>query len=132
MLTERRFNTTSKADKEFIIAFDKEMSTLGYDCGNIIGTGYVWGANMIIYGKSGTKSRPCATRVYFRRNGSLDIKMFLKKVSDHATFIENAPKHIHDVFTNPSKNCNHPAAANTILLTAFQNKNASFGLTILL
>ena len=30
-LTERRFDTVSKQDKEFIMAFDKEINELGYD-----------------------------------------------------------------------------------------------------
>ena len=66
LLSEQRFNVISKSDKAFIQSFDNAMNKLGYDCENIIGSGLTWGFYMIVYGKTGTKSRPCAARIYIK------------------------------------------------------------------
>jgi len=67
LLAERRFDIVSEEDKAFIIAFDRAINELGYDCENTIGSGYSWSPLMMIYGKTGTKSRPCIARIYILR-----------------------------------------------------------------
>jgi len=103
LLAERRFNIVSENDKAFIIAFDKAVNELGYDCENTIGSGYSWSHLMILYGKTGTKSRPCIARIYINENG-ISLRLFLNKIDKHRTFIENTPHHIKNLFTG-GKNC---------------------------
>ena len=59
----------------FIVAFDKAINKLGYDCENAIGGGYSWSPLMIIYGKTGTKSRPCIARIYIN-NEDISLRLF--------------------------------------------------------
>jgi len=97
LLTERRFEIVSENDKAFIIAFDKAINELGYDCENTIGSGYSWSPLMIIYGKAGTKSRPCAARIYINNEG-ISLRLFFTNINKHRVYIENAPEHIKAIF----------------------------------
>ncbi len=102
--TERRFNNVSESDKEFIIAFDKEISALGYDFGSEIHIGHSWGSQMlIIYGKTNTKSRPCPARIWIRENDVL-FQIYFNNIDAHQNYIENTPAHIKEVFTNYNDN----------------------------
>ena len=103
-LTERRFDLISESEKEFIVAFDKEMNNFGYDFGGAIISGNVFSPMVIIYGKSNTKSRPCAARIYIRDTGIL-LRMFFQKVDSHRQYIENAPPHIKEAFSNQNGLC---------------------------
>jgi len=104
-LTERRFDMIKQPDKAFIVAFDKAITELGYDFGGAIGSGFAAGcALMIIYGKTGVKSRPCPARIYIGEN-SITLRLFLNKIDAHRAYIENAPAHIRDVFTDERGNC---------------------------
>ena len=98
LLAERRFNIVSEDDKAFIIAFDKAINELGYDCENTIGTGYSWSPLMIIYGKTGTKSRPCIARIYIHNYG-ISLRLFFTNINKHRAYIENTPEHIKIMFT---------------------------------
>jgi len=104
-LAERRFNIVSEPDKEFIIAFDKAVNGLGYDFGDAIHAAHSWGACMtIIYGKTGTKSRPCPARIHIRENDVL-FQMYFTKIDDHRQYIEAAPAYIKEVFTSNKEGC---------------------------
>ncbi len=59
ILREERFNFVSERDKAFMLAFNDQMARLGYDFGNKIGDGFCWGKYMVIYRKSGVKSKAC-------------------------------------------------------------------------
>ena len=97
LLSERRFCIISKPDKAFIIAFDKSMNEIGYDCENIVGSGLVWGVFMIIYGKTDTKNRPCVARIYIRQDGIV-LRLFFSTINKHRVYIENANEHIKNAF----------------------------------
>jgi len=103
-LTERRFNTVSEQDKDFIMAFDKEINELGYDFGGAIHAGHSWGSQqMIIYGKTGTKSRQCAVRIWIKNEGIL-FQIYFTKIDAHRQYIETAPTYIKEVFTGYNNN----------------------------
>ena len=103
-LTERRFDIISEPDKDFIIAFDKVISEFGYDFGGCVTSGNVWSPMVIIYGKTGTKSRPCAARVYIKDDGII-FRLYLNKVDSHRQYIENAPAHIKEAFSSQTGLC---------------------------
>jgi len=104
LLQEKRFDAVSPSDKLFITSFDKAMSEFGYDFGGIIGSGYSWSKFMIIYGKTGTKSRPCAARIYISEN-EIALRLFLNKIDARRQYIEAAPHHIKEAFTGPYSDC---------------------------
>ena len=104
MLNQRRFRIISDADKAFILAFDEAMTKMGYDFGGVIGYGYGWGLFMIIYGKTGTKSRPCPARIYIKDDGKIQLRLFLNKVDKHREYIENTP-HIKGSFLFEGGDC---------------------------
>lgn len=106
MLSERRFHVISEQDKCFIIAFDKAISDFGYDFGGVIGSGNVFSPLLIIYGKTGTKSRPCAARIYIHDTG-IEFRLFLNKVDTHRQYIENSPEHIKSAFLAEKGICTH-------------------------
>ena len=98
-LTERRFKIVSKTNKELIIAFDKAISEMGYDFGGTIRAGHSWGSQMmIIYGKTGTKSRPCAARIWIKTDDVL-FQIYFNNIDAHRQYIEAAPDYIREVFT---------------------------------
>ncbi len=103
---EERFNILSSGDRAFILAFDEEMVRLGYDFGGKIGSGYCWGKYMIIYIKSGVKSKKVFARIYIRESGVV-LRLFLNDIDRHRAFIERAPAHIKDVFVGPHGDCQH-------------------------
>jgi len=117
LLLEKRFNLISESDKAFIKAFDKAMNELGYDCENIIGSGLTWGLYMIVYGKTETKSRPCAARIYIKEDGEVSLRLFLSKVDKHMKYIEISPAHIKDAFNftgGDCKSCNTACAPGKV------------------
>ena len=105
-LSEERFNVISEAEKAFIVAFDNKMNELGYDYGG----GYIGGAGgwskygMIEYGKTGTKSRPCAARIYVKK-GSVQLRLYLTKIDKHRQYIEESPSYIKEAFAFEGGDC---------------------------
>ena len=97
LLSERRCDIISQPDKDFILAFDKSLNEIGYDCENTISSGYVWSPLMIIYGKTGTKSRPCIARIYIHDDG-ISLRLYFTNINKHRVYIENAPEHIKTIF----------------------------------
>jgi hypothetical protein len=104
ILKESRFDFLSAADKDFILAYDREMNRLGYDFGGKIGDGYCWGRYMILYRKSGAKSDKVYARVYLRDSGPA-LRLFLNGIDAHRDYIENAPDFIQEVFVGPAGDC---------------------------
>lgn len=88
VLAEERFNDISAENKAFILAFDKEISELGYGFGGNIGSGFCWGKYMIIYSKNGVKSKQVVARIYIREN-CIILRLFLNKIDKHREYIEN-------------------------------------------
>ena len=103
-LDEARFDFIGAEDKVFIRAFDAEMNRLGYDFGATIGSGYCWGRYMLIYTRSGAKSKNVTARIYLADRG-ITLRLFLNGVDKHRAFIERAPAHIKEVFTGEYANC---------------------------
>jgi hypothetical protein len=106
LLAEERFNSISTEDKAFILAFDAEISKLGYGFGGRIGSGFCWGQYMIIYSKIGVRSKQVAARIYIRERGIV-LRLFLNKIDRHRGYIENAPPFIKEAFTGEYGNCRH-------------------------
>lgn len=106
LLKEERFHIISGDDKAFILAFDEEMSRLGYDFGHKIGSGVCWGKYMVIYVKSGVKSKKVFARIYIR-DSSIVLRLFLNDIDKHRAFIEKAPPYIKEVFVGPHAACQH-------------------------
>ena len=104
VLSEERFNIISDTDKAFILAFDKEINELGYDYGGAIGSGHGWGKFMIIYGKTGTKSRTVRARIYIREDG-ITMRFYFSDINKHRYYIESAPAHIKAVFAFDGGDC---------------------------
>ena len=106
MLQEERFDFVSKADKEFILAFNAEMARLGYDFGGKIGSGFCWGKYMLVYTKMGVKSKTVYARIYIR-DADIVLRLFLNNIDKHREYIESSPAHIKEVFTGKRATCKH-------------------------
>ncbi len=106
MLNEERFGFICPANKAFMLAFDGEMAGLGYDFGGKIGSGYCWGKYMLIYTKTGVKSKNVYARIYVREE-SIILRLFLNGIDKHREFIESAPGYIKEVFAGPRGDCVH-------------------------
>lgn len=106
LLVQERFDLISPADKAFITAFDGEIAKLGYDCGGAIGSGYCWGKYMIIYAKTGVKSRQVAARIYIREDGIV-LRLFLNQIDKHRPAVEAAPAFIKEAFAGEHGTCHH-------------------------
>jgi len=104
ILAEERFNLISQDDKAFIHAFDSEMVQLGYEFDGKIGSGFCWGKYMIIYRKSGVKSKKVYARVYIR-DESIVLRLFFSGINKHRQYIESAPGYIKDVFIGSYGDC---------------------------
>jgi len=103
ILAEDRFKIISMSDKAFIIAFDKALNEVGYGFGGtIIGNRDLM---VIVYGKTGTKTRQRPACIYIKDDGSIGLKLYLNKVDDHRQYIEDAPTHIKELFTNDVGKC---------------------------
>lgn len=106
LLQQERFNIISPANKAFILAFDAEMNRLGYDFGGQIGSGYCWGRYMIIYAKTGVKSKNVVARIYIR-DESIVLRLFLNQLDKHRAYLEATPAYIKEVFVGPRADCRH-------------------------
>jgi hypothetical protein len=106
ILKQERFDFISSDDKSFILGFTDEMNKLGYDFGNKIGSGFCWGKHMVIFTKSGVKSKNVFARIYIR-DSSIVLRLFFNAIDKHRDYIEKAPSHIKEVFTGPYGDCHH-------------------------
>jgi hypothetical protein len=104
LLKEERFDFISNNDKGFILAFNDAMARLGYDFGDKIGSGFCWGRYMVIYTKSGVKSKKVYARIYLR-DQDIILRLFFSAVDKHREYIENTPAHIKAVFAGDSGHC---------------------------
>lgn len=104
ILPEERFEIISEADKAFILAFDEGIQRLGYDFGGGIGDGYCWGKYMVIYAKTGAKTKKAIARIFIRET-SIALRLFLNNIDKHAEYIQRAPGHIKETFTNSYGDC---------------------------
>ena len=109
LLSGEQFHFMSEPDKNFIVAFDKVINDFGYDYGGII---FEKGDKILYevrYGKTGTKARKVAATIditesgIFLRFNLYTPVIFRRKMEESRFFIENAPKHIKDAFTNSGK-----------------------------
>jgi hypothetical protein len=106
ILTESRFDFVSRDNKAFIAAFDDEMTRLGYNFGDKIGSGFCWGKYMLIYTRSGVKSKNVYARIYLQDAGIV-LRLFFNNVDKHRGYLEKAPVHIKEVFCGDYGNCHH-------------------------
>jgi hypothetical protein len=104
LLKEERFDFIANHDKAFILAFNNEMTRPGYDFGDRIGSGYCWGKYMLIYTKTGVKSKNVYARIYIRE-ASIVLRLFFSNIDKHREYVENAPGHIKKVFVGEHGNC---------------------------
>ena len=104
LLAEDRFKIISITDKSFIAAFDKAINEAGYDFGGAI-TGNK-DFLVIVYGKTGTKTRPRPACFHIDNDWNVYLKLYLHKIDDRRKYIENAPAHIKEIFTNNIGKCN--------------------------
>jgi hypothetical protein len=119
LLAEERFKIITDADKAFITAFDHEISKLGYDFGGGIGDGYCWGKYMVVYSKTGVKGKKVIARIFIRED-SIVLRLFFNNAEKHRAYIENAPAHIKNVFTNNHGNCScNPKKENCRMRKAY-------------
>lgn len=93
LLSEDRFTIISDADKALIRAFNSEMEALGYGFGGDIGDGYCWGRYMILYTKTGTKSKKGIARIYIRESSHC-LRLFFNNIDKYRAYIEKALLHI--------------------------------------
>ena len=104
ILMEDRFKVISTSDKSFIISFDEAMTEAGYDFGGaIIGNKDLMA---IVYGKTGTKTRPRPACFHIYDSGAICLKLYLHKVDSRRQYVENASEHIREIFTNDMGKCN--------------------------
>lgn len=105
-MSESRFDFVSEKDKRFIIAFTQALEKLGYTYGDTIGSGFCWGRYMLVFRKTGVKSKNVYARIYMEEE-SIVLRLFFNNVTKHAAFISAAPPLIKEVFTGDLGSCKH-------------------------
>ena len=104
-LYQPEFDFVSEEDKLFIIAFDRQIASLGYSSEGI--KPYVcWGKYVISYSKTGNKTKKYIARFYFRDDCIL-LRMYFTSINKHRAFIEQAPEEVKSVFVNDIGKCGH-------------------------
>jgi hypothetical protein len=106
ILNEEKFDFVAQNHKTFILAFNDEMAKLGYDFGNKISNGACWGKYMIVYNRSGVKSKNVYARIYIR-DSSIVLRLFFSQIDKHREYLEHAPSHIKEVFVGDYGKCKH-------------------------
>lgn len=106
LMNEPSLDILSDQDRAFVAQFDDAMRKLGFDCGGKISSGYCWGKYMLIYTRTGVKSKQVYARVYIREK-EVVLRLFLNDIDRHRAFLESAPDHIKQVFTGPHGDCQH-------------------------
>jgi hypothetical protein len=59
---------------------------------------------MIIYSKTGVKTKSVAARIFIRESGIL-LRLFFNNIDKHRNYIENTPEHIKEVFVGNYGDC---------------------------
>lgn len=99
------YNFVSDENKEFIVAFTDAMEKSGYYTDGFT-DGICWGKYMLIYRKSGVKSKKVFARIYIREN-SICLRLFFSDITEKGEYIKNAPDFIKDVFVGSYGTCKH-------------------------
>ena len=106
LMNEPELVTLSDRDRDFVAQFDDAIRKLGYDCGGRICGGACWGKYMLIYARTGAKSKRVYARIYLPESGPI-LRLFLNDIDKHPEYLENAPAHIREPFTGPYGDCQH-------------------------
>lgn len=105
-MTEERFSFMSSRDKDFVVQMTEALEALGYTYGGVIVDGICWGKYMLIFRKSGAKSKKVVARIYIREN-SVAFRLFLSDITKHSDSIAAMPEQITDAFTGAAGLCRH-------------------------
>lgn len=105
-INEKQFDFIGQRDKDFIIKFTHLMEELGYTYGDRICDGICWGRYMLIFTKSGVKSKKVVARIYIR-DSYIVLRMYFNDVTKHAKYISAAPEYIKSVFMGGPADCRH-------------------------
>jgi hypothetical protein len=97
------FDFIKASDKQFITAFTDELEKLGY-YENGLCDGFCWGRYMLIYRKSGVKSKNVYARIYIR-DDCIVLRLFLNNVTKHGEYIDRSPEFIKDAFVGNFGKC---------------------------
>lgn len=105
-MAEDRFRFMSAPDKAFVVQMTEALASLGFTYGDVIGDGICWSKYMLIFRKTGVRSKKVVARIYIREK-SVAWRLFCSDVTKHADCIAAAPEHIRTVFMGESGNCKH-------------------------
>lgn len=103
-MNSKQFDFLCQGDKDFIVKFTNLMEELGYTYGDRICDGICWGKYMLIFRKSGVKTKKVFARIYIRDSYILP-RMYFNDVTKHAKYISAAPEHIRSVFMGSLADC---------------------------
>ena len=103
LLATATFNFVAEKDKQFIIAFNDEMSKAGY-MNNGVQPYVVFGKYKIEYCKAGLKTKKYVARIYFRDNGIV-LRMYFSDIDKSRDYIEKAPDFIKKPFIDGHSRC---------------------------
>lgn len=105
ILSNKDFHYITKNDREFLIEFDKKICALGFERIEI-GDFLRWGNKTIAYIKPKVKAKNYISKIFF--DGiNIYFRLYFNNIDKHAKYIENAPNHIKEVFTNDVGRCEH-------------------------
>lgn len=106
-LARERLSFLSADSKAFIVAFNEKMNEIGYDYGDNnwwVPANDTQGINVIIYSKTGIKSKNPFARIHLYED-KVDLRMYFQNINDHSSYIENAPQFIKDAFVFEGGDC---------------------------
>ena len=105
-MKEERFAFMREDNRQFVIDMTRALEQAGYTYGDTIGDGICWGKYMLIFQKSGVKSKRVYARIYIR-DASVALRLFLHDVTRQADHIDAAPERIREVFLGDAGACSH-------------------------
>ena len=103
LLSDEKYSFISRDEKDFVVAFDKAITKIGYENSGI--QPYVcFGKYKIEYWKSGLKSKKIVARFYFR-DSDIILRLYFTNIDKYREYIENSPDFIKNPFINNRGKC---------------------------
>ena len=112
LLSDANHSYVSAKERTWLLAFETHMEQLGFKK-ILIGDFDRWGNDTVAFIKPNVKAKTYIVKISFDGQ-SVGFRLYCRNVQKHQSYIESAPKHIHEIFTSDIGNCAHCAVGGSV------------------
>lgn len=112
LLLDSNHRYVSDEVRAWLIEFESQMEQLGF-AKMVIGDFARWGNDTVAFLKPNVKAKTYIVKISFDGQ-SVHLRLYCRNVTKIQSYIETAPAHIRDIFTNDIGNCTHCVVGGSV------------------